>query len=136
MKLMGLPKFPQEMHQLMVCLRDRLSGKMTSDELNLNCANWAYYNCFEEFIPLPIESKPAMVAHFDTLSLVDKKKMSEKAVAVALGMRAEWLEKKHIVKIQNQSNYLWLKEMERIFEKAGDVEKLEVVRRRIDVYDR
>lgn len=107
---------------LIAALKQRLSGRMTQEELTYHCALWTLDNAWGELHPKPSPTQPEGYTAFISLTKEQKEALTDydlKKLNEKFGPYWESLRK---VKAENQANCNWLQECyENLRNKGSDL---------------
>ncbi len=128
-KVLGEFKQPgPPVNLLLDAVRDKLDDKMSQDELSETCYRWSYHYALKDMEYVPVPLKPGFYLIF--LQKPDKvrKKIWEEDTKLKERIRRYLSEAEGIAR-SNESNYMWLKEMVKFFDKKEETIKVEALQR-------
>jgi len=108
---------------LILCFKDLVSDKVSSEEFEGMCIKWAYHYALRDLRHRALPYMPENVGAFYALPSGKRAKVmteDSKARTAVLEFRAEELK----VRSVNRSNKDWLRKMGKYFESKGDLEKV------------
>ena len=103
-------------------LSDLQSGKMTQEEYQYLCVNYAYNKHLRDYTYTMPPTYP-----YNLKSLEETKEPTYDQLSLAKYLKREYLEQKEEVETRNNANFWWLCEMRKMFEAKGETEKVDKV---------
>lgn len=113
---------------LFVAFTDLTSGKMSHDEFDGACYNWAYHYALDDMCYRPLPFMPYNVRDFYNLPDSKRRKIMEGDDARAKNTVLEFRREEMKAINTNKGNKQWLEKMVKYFEKKGDIEKRDKVK--------
>ena len=110
--------------ELLDCLRDRLNGSMTQDELIEHCYRWSFRYALEDLEYKPKPVKPDFYMRFLMKSEKVRKKVWEED-SIARDKILTYLNSVRSIENMNVANWGWIKEMIKFFDKAKESLKVD-----------
>ena len=112
---------------LTAALADKMAGRMDQSELYAICIDWSYHYALDDLIAEPLPLSPEEVIKYQRLSAKERSKIREINSSVWSAVQ-DFYRKLSAVKVRNQANREWLREMLDFYEKKGDEVKAARVR--------
>lgn len=122
---------------LRAALSDREARKISHKEFMALIMSWTFHNVFNGggFMPDFLPIKPRNVKEYEALSAEDRKLAHPAVKSKYKEDKEKWLDEYHRKRLENRTNYSWIKKLVSYYEDRGDKEKVQQLKERKEHYE-
>jgi len=112
----------------------KLNGKISQEQLEDICVNWAYDNALWELTPSPFPTKPHMLYQYEHMTIQERKLLTALDIENIKKVRTRFYDTKIGIERKNKDNLWWLKLMKENLEKRGFQEQADKIQELITLH--